>query len=410
MPAEPDRPNVVLITSHDLGLHLGCYGVGTGKTPNLDGLAASGLQFNNAVATSPVCSPSRGSLLTGRYPQSNGLIGLTHSPWWWRLDEEEETLPELLGEAGYETHLADFQHVAPDVKRLGFDYRHSADHKADETAGAAREIFADVGSDPIYVQFGFSETHRPFDREPADEDGIHVPDYLEGTTEIREDLARFQAEINYLDQQVGELLRHLEEHGERENTIVVFAVDHGIPYPGAKWWCRDPGTEISLLVDGPDFESAPPVEPVISNVDVLPTLFDALDLSPPDRVEGMSFYDYLTGETENAPREAAFTQFTTGGDESRGVVTEQYILIRNFGGRNIEYPTDADPTSRGSADGPSAGARPYAQLYDRVDDPHNLSDIGDAHPEIVSSLRQRTNVDGACQRPTAPRRRPLSVP
>lgn len=386
------RPNVVLITSHDLGQHLGCYGVEAVDTPNLDDLAASGVQFENAVASSPVCSPSRGSLLTGRYPQSNGLLGLTHSPWWWRLGDDEATLPQLLGEEGYETHLTGLQHVAPDPGRLEFDHLHSLERDAEETAAAAGEIFADAGDEPIYAQFGFFETHRPLDREPADEDGVYVPSYLRETEEMRADLARFQAEVEALDERVGELLAGLEECGVREETIVVFAVDHGVPYPGAKWWCRDPGVEISLLMDGPGpgFEASAPVEPVISNVDVLPTLFDALDLPVPDRVEGVSFYDYLTGAAEDPPREAAFTQYTSAGSESRGVVTADHTLVRNFGaGRTVDYPVDVDPTSRGPSQGSAAEPRPYAQLYDRTDDPYNVDDIAGDEPDTVSALSSR---------------------
>lgn len=391
MPAD-ERPNVVLITSHDLGQHLGCYGVDSVDTPNLDALAAAGVRFENAVSTSPVCSPARGSLLTGRYPQSNGLLGLTHSPWWWRLDDGERTLPELLGEAGYETHLAGLQHVAPDPARLGFDHRHSQECDAAETAAAARDILAAAGDEPIYAQFGFFETHRPFERDPDDEDGVAVPDYLESTEAMRTDLARFQAEVNTLDERIGELLAGLEDAGVREETIVVFAVDHGIPYPGAKWWCRDPGVEISLLMDGPGpaFEADGPVAAPISGVDVVPTLLDACDVPIPERVEGVSFRDYLAGATEGPPREAAFTQYTAAGDEARGVVTEDHTLIRNFGaGRTVDYPVDGDPTSRGPSPGPDAEPRPYAQLYDRVADPGNLEDVAADRPAVVAALSNR---------------------
>jgi arylsulfatase A-like enzyme len=392
MPPEQTRPNVILITSHDLGQHLGCYGVEEVETPNLDGLAASGVQFENAITSTPVCSPARGSLLTGRYPQSNGLLGLTHSPWWWRIGEGEETLPELLGEAGYETHLAGLQHVAPDPDRLDFDYHHSLERDAEKTTAAVGDIFTDAKDSPVYAQFGFFEVHRPLERDPSDARGVHVPEYLQPTEEMRADLARFQAEVNYFDEQVGELLAGLRESGVRDETIVVFAVDHGIPYPGAKWWCRDPGVEISLLIDGPGpaFEADDPVEPVISNVDVLPTLLDALELPVPDRVEGVSFHDYLTGAAPEPPRDAAFTQFTSAGNESRGVVTAEHTLIRNFGaGRTVQYPVDADPTSRGPSLGGGAEPRPYAQLYDRTVDPCNLDDVADTREDVVSDLSDR---------------------
>ena len=83
------RPNVLMISCHDIGQHLGCYGVESVQTGNLDKLASRGVRFANFYSTSAVCSPGRGSLHTGRYPQSNGLLGLTHAPWWWKLNGTE---------------------------------------------------------------------------------------------------------------------------------------------------------------------------------------------------------------------------------------------------------------------------------------------------------------------------------
>lgn len=384
------RPNVVLITSHDLGQHLGSYGVDTVDTPNIDALADRGVQFGNAFTTTPVCSPSRGSLLTGRYPQSNGLIGLTHSPKWWRLDDAEETLPELLGKAGYETHLAGLQHVAQDPSRLEFDHRHSTEQDAKETAAAATSISEAADDGPFYAQFGFFEVHRPFERGTYREEGVHVPPYIEDTEGMREDFAAFQAEVNFLDERVGEILAALDANGRREDTVVVFAADHGIPYPGAKWWCRSPGVEIAMIMDGPGptFEGHDTEESILSNVDVVPTLFDVLDLPIPDRVQGASFHDYLAGEADDPPREAAFTQY--GGSDSRGIVTDRYNLIRNFGaGRTVDYPVEAPPTSRSPDLGPSADPLPYAQLYDRVTDPHELADIAEEREDVVEDLSER---------------------
>src|SRR5210317_331951 len=70
-------PNILMITTHDLGQHIGCYGVTTVKTPNIDRLAKQGIMFRNFYSTSAVCTPGRASLHTARYPQSNGLLGLT---------------------------------------------------------------------------------------------------------------------------------------------------------------------------------------------------------------------------------------------------------------------------------------------------------------------------------------------
>src|SRR5438270_13746335 len=119
MPRMSDgSPHIVLITCHDLGRHLGCYGVDSVHSPNIDELAAGGVRFDRAFTVSPGCSPSRAALATGRYPHANGVMGLTHPPFNWDLRPEERHIAHILRAAGYETHLFGFQHVSVDPDRL----------------------------------------------------------------------------------------------------------------------------------------------------------------------------------------------------------------------------------------------------------------------------------------------------
>jgi len=78
----PDRPNIVMVIVHDLGQYLGCYGYDI-ETPNLDRVAANGVRFDNYHCTAAQCSPSRGSIMTGKYPHNNGLVGLSNPGWHW---------------------------------------------------------------------------------------------------------------------------------------------------------------------------------------------------------------------------------------------------------------------------------------------------------------------------------------
>src|SRR5437016_1959417 len=84
-----NRPNIIQITCHDLGKHIGCYGHPTVHTPTLDRLAEEGVRFAHSFCTSPGCSPSRATLATGRYPHQNGVLGLAHAHFGWELGPGE---------------------------------------------------------------------------------------------------------------------------------------------------------------------------------------------------------------------------------------------------------------------------------------------------------------------------------
>jgi hypothetical protein len=141
---QPDtrgKPNLIFIDCHDLGRHLGCYGRTAVPSPSLDGLAANGVQFDNAFCTAPQCSPSRAALYTGRHAHDVGMLGLAHPPFDWKLHEDVRYLASYLQEAGWRTHHVGVQHVIRDtpenVRSLGFDHHDAAHAEADEHADHA---------------------------------------------------------------------------------------------------------------------------------------------------------------------------------------------------------------------------------------------------------------------------------
>ena len=104
-----------------MGRHISPYGIGTVSTPNCERLAQQSLVLENCFCTAPRCSPARSSIVTGRYPHSNGVMGLTQKDYTWRLHEEERPVASILGAAGYATWLLGLQHESPDPNALGFD-------------------------------------------------------------------------------------------------------------------------------------------------------------------------------------------------------------------------------------------------------------------------------------------------
>ena len=195
--------NVLIVHWHDLGRYLGAYGHPDVSSPRLDRLAAEGILFTRAHATAPLCSPSRGSLFTGRYPQSNGLVGLAHHGWEYRAGVR--TLPQMLSESGWYSALFGMQHETSYPKRLGFDEfdvsNSYCEYVVDKVAqtGCATAPRQRRGQ-PFLLTAGFFETHRPYPRdryEPADSATVELPDYLPDTPEVRGDLADFYGAISH---------------------------------------------------------------------------------------------------------------------------------------------------------------------------------------------------------------------
>jgi len=232
--------NVLLVHWHDLGRYLGVYGHPDVSSPRLDRLAAESILFTRAHATAPLCSPSRGSLFTGRYPQTNGLLGLAHHGWEYRTDVR--TLPQLLSESGYYSALFGMQHETSYPKRLGFDEFDVSNSYCEYVVERVQEWLqdspADLSGQPFLLTAGFFETHRPYphDRyQPADSATVQLPDYLPDTPEVRGDLADFYGSITTADAAVGRILDTLAQTGLDASTWVVFFTDHGPTFPRAKF-------------------------------------------------------------------------------------------------------------------------------------------------------------------------------
>lgn len=392
------RPNILMITCHDIGQHIGCYGVQSLQTDNLDRLASKGLRFANCYSTSGVCSPGRGSLLTGRYPQSNGLMGLIHAPWWWKLNDSERHIAEILKDEGYATYLIGVNHVDHNPKRLGYEEFLSKKHIADETVLETKKLIKTSANQkqPFFAKVGFYEVHRKFTNGTDTTNGLFIPPWLQDTKGIRDDLAAFQATIKYFDKRVGEILDDLESSDIAENTIVIMTSDHGIPYPGAKWTVRKAGIEIPLIIYQPNtiFSGGKIAETIISNVDILPTIFEFIGIDIPDNIQGHSFIPFLNGKTLTPPRTLAFSQYTPDmkrDNLSRSVINDRYHLIRYFDqGRTVEYPVAVNPQA--FADHVERcktkwGARPFVQLFDIKKDPYELDDLG-SKPEYASVVKE----------------------
>ena len=388
--------NVLFVHWHDLGRYLGVYGHPDVSSPRLDQLAAEGILFTRAHATAPLCSPSRGSIFTGRYPQSNGLVGLAHHGWEYHAGVR--TLPQLLSESGWYTALFGMQHETSFPSRLGFDEFDVSNSFCEYVVEQALQWLSEPPQQPFLLTAGFFETHRPYPREryePAASDTVTVPDYLPDTDAVRDDLAEFYGSIAVADAAVGQLLDALEAGGLDRNTWVVFLTDHGPALPRAKSTLYDAGTGIAMIVRPPrDSDLAPRVyDELFSGVDLLPTLLDLLGVPVPVEVEGLSHASALTAGAHAEVRSEIYTAKTyhDSFDPIRAVRTKDFSYIENYASRPLlDLPWDIADSPPGRAVRPAIGdLRPARELYDLHSDPterHNL--LLDVQPEYHAVAAQ----------------------
>lgn len=410
------KPNVVLIHSHDLGRHVGCYGRGV-DTPHLESLAASGAVFENHFVSAPQCSPSRGSLHTGTYPHANGLLGLAHHGW--ALDDDVAAMPQLLADAGYETHLFGLQHVTDDPAALGFQHDHSEwrvtptsaallDATRARTVADSVETFLDAGAyrEPFFASVGFFEAHRievgdsfRFDDgtyDPADPEDVECPPFLPDGPGTRADLAELEGMVAAIDDAVGRVVDAIDAEGLREDTLVVFTTEHGIAFPRAKGCCYDGGIEAALVMRYPGVVAADTRhDELLSNVDVLPTILDLVAGADPGDVDGRSFLALATGQ-EYLPREQVFAEMTWHDryNPMRAVRTERYKYIRNcWHLPAVTLPNDvfASEAGREVREEYYLSRRPYEELYDLRSDPDERENLAgdDAYEHVRAELEGR---------------------
>ena len=397
--ANDANDNVLIVHWHDLGRYLGAYGHSDVSSPRLDRLAAEGILFTRAHATAPLCSPSRGSLFTGRYPQGNGLLGLAHHGWEYRSDVR--TLPQILSESGWYSALFGMQHETSYPKRLGFDEFDASnsycEYVVDQAREWLREATENLAGQPFLLTAGFFETHRPYPREryePADAAAVDPPDYLPDAPEVRGDLAAFYGSIATADAAVGRLLDTLAQTGLDASTWVVFFTDHGAAFPRAKSTLYDAGTGIAMIVRPPTNRALPPrvYDELFSGVDLVPTLLGLLGLQVPGDVDGVSHAGALLAPDAQAEptREHVYTTKTyhDSFDPIRAIRTKEYSYIENYAHRPLlDLPLDIQESPSGLAVAPFVqGPRPERELYDLRADPTETTNLLAGDPSIQAGV------------------------
>ncbi len=399
------RPNLLWIISDDLGLELGCYGYQNVSTPNLDRLAAEGVRFTRAFASSPVCSSSRSAFITGMYQTSIGAYHHRAIDAFPDLPEGVAPLPHLLREAGYYT--TNQPNALSTGRRGKVDYNFNHDPRALFVGDHFRN--APAGT-PFFAQVQIFPPHRPFPTRPVSEErlaAVKLPPYYPEHPLTRRDWAAYLLAVEELDRLVGVTLAQLEESGRAENTIVVFFGDHGRPHVRDKQWLYEGGLATPLIVRWPSkLEAGQVRDDPVSLIDLAPTCLEWLGMETPEWMQGRSFADPARGGREYVF--AARDRCGDAEDRIRAVRGKRWKYIRNFRPelpymqtsiyKEMVYPVVHVLRllhSRGELSEAAARfmteTRPPEELYDLEADPHELHNLADApaHGAELEAMRGR---------------------
>jgi N-sulfoglucosamine sulfohydrolase len=389
-------PNILYLHSHDTGRYIQPYGMPV-LTPNMQLLADQGLLFRQAFSAAPTCSASRASLLTGRWPHANGMNGLAHRGW--QLADVGQHIVHTLRTAGYWSALVGEQHVSEDPADLGYDQVVEIDtHHVDEVAPATVELLRTMPRRPFFLSVGFFETHREFFEPTSVRDALYSrpPENLPDTPETRREMASFKTSARSLDQGVGTVLNALDETDLADDTLVILTTDHGLAFPDAKATLTDRGLGVMLILRGPGgFHGGRVHDGLVSQIDLFPTLCDALSLEPPDWLQGRSLMPLVRRERPEV-NDAVFAEMTyhAAYEPQRAIRTRRWKYIRRFGDRRTPVLANIDdgPSKALLIDQGLAGRTvPREALHDLTFDPQEAHNVA-ADPQradVLADLRAR---------------------
>jgi N-sulfoglucosamine sulfohydrolase len=354
-----DRPNILLAISDDQSYpHASIYGDQGVSTPNFDRIAREGLLFRNAFSSSPGCSPSRASLLTGRYTWQLEHAG-THAS---SFSSQFACYPDLLEELGYHVGYTGKPWGPGNWKAGGRTRNPAGPAFAGKTlerpaSGISNKDYAEnfrdflkarPAGEPFCFWYGAHEPHRGFEegsglRLGKSLEDATVPSFLPDTPLIRSDILDYYVEIEHFDRQLGVMLKILEEAGELDNTLVIVTSDNGMAFPRAKANCFEFGFHVPLAIRWPAMDRQPgrQLEDMVSFVDIAPTLLEAAGAKIPREMVGRSLVGIIASRRDGlaerqrtavygARERHSSSRYGNLAYPQRALRTHDYLLIHNF--------------------------------------------------------------------------------
>ena len=412
--ASTEKPNIIyILTDQWRGSALGYAGDPNVKTPFLDALAKESVNFTNAISVTPVCTPHRAALLTGKFPTTTGMfVNDLYLP------SEELTMAEIYKEAGYNTAYWGKWHLdghgrstyIPKERRQGFEYwkalecshdynkmpyydnddpklKHWDKYSPFAIVEDANTYLADHAEEdhPFLAVLSIATPHFPHDSAPQEYKDMYPPDALklnpnvpkEIETRVRKELQGYYAHATATDSAIGLLLQQINALGLTDNTIIVFSADHGEMMgahgvrPFAKQMAWDESLRVPFLIKYPGIrnQKGAVVNAPLTTPDILPSLLGLSNIDIPDGIEGENLSYLMKNPNPEADRAAlamSIAPFAGNYNDApyRTIRTKRYTYARTL-------------------DGPS-------MLFDNIEDPFQMNNLLD-HPEFESLQKELDN-------------------
>lgn len=384
-----DRKNVLMILADDGGLEMTVYNNTICQTPNLDKLSQYSVTFQNAFTSVSSCSPSRASLLTGLPSHQNGMYGLHNDVHHFNSFESVRSLPLILKKNGIRTGIIGKKHVGPDSV-FAFDFEETEENNSILQVGRnitrikllVQKFLQQNDTRPFFLYVAFHDPHRCLHSNPKygifceefgngkpgmglipdwkpivySSDEVIVPYFAPDTPAARMDVAAQYTTVSRLDQGVGLILQELENAGFKDNTLVIYSSDNGIPFPNGRTNLYDPGMKEPLFISSPFHKEkwGEIADEMVSLLDITPTILDWFSISypkyslfhngPPVSLTGTSLLPLLTSNNNNNTR-LVFGSHSlhevTMNYPARAVRSQQFKLISNLA-YQVPFPIDED--------------------------------------------------------------------
>jgi len=390
------KTNILWLVCEDQSLFFSSYYDSIAKTPNINELASNAIVYDNFFAVSPVCSPSRSSIITGMYPTT---IGTQHM----------RAYIKNKGSINSKTNLPIYsavpkrkvQFFTENLRKMGYYCSNNSkeDYNMEMSPLAWNESNENAHwrnrdeNQPFFSVFNFNITHESriwnnYKKHSSDEiNKVILPAFFPNNHTIKNDFVTNYKNIEKLDEQVGEIINQLKDDGLYQNTVIFFFSDHGGPFPRYKRSIYDTGLKCPLIIKWIEPRNEPRNDQMINFIDLAPTILELTESEINYKMEGLSFYkqnnrDYIFASTDR------FDEYT---DSRRCVRNKEFKLIINCDtNSSIMKPVSYRKNMKTmrildslndlkkntiSMENWYKKTKPKYELYDIVNDPYELNNL-----------------------------------